>query len=94
MVPAGTKTIAFGPLYGPDGGHVTIEVLYKYDTSEFFGYHPELPWAFHLSTDQAKAIVLDPKTINFAKIICGDYKKYDLADFIDRPISEIIGQPH
>lgn len=74
MVPAGTQTIAYGPLMGSDGkSSVIIELLYKAETAEFFGYHPDLPMAFPLDVEEVKRIVFHPKAINRIKVICGHY---------------------
>jgi hypothetical protein len=74
MVPAGTQTIAFGPLMGSDGKtSVVIELLYKGETAEFFGYHPDLPIAFRLSTAEAKKIAFHPDTKTIKRVFCGKY---------------------
>jgi hypothetical protein len=75
MVPVGTQTIAFGPLCpNEDGtGGVVIELLYKEDTAEFFGYHQELPMAFKLSTNEARKIAFHPATQTIKKVFCGKY---------------------
>jgi len=71
MVPVGTQTIAFGPLCGDDGP--VIELLYKEETDEFFGYTPELPMAFRISLYEAKALMFSPKTKVIKKVFCGKY---------------------